>query len=122
MDADRVPIPRNLSGRGRRFYVTVTEKYRLRPDELELLLEACRVLTLVDTLHGECQAAPLLTEGYRGAPRPNPLLLELRQQREVLRGLLRALKLPDPPAARGTSTRQRAASHAARARWGSSDG
>lgn len=120
---DKVPVPRTLSGRGRRFWKAVTEVYALRPDEHELLLEACRLLTLVDTLEAECLAAPLLVAGSRGTSRANPLLLELRQQREVLRGYLRALALPDEPSVAKTSTtRSRHAAHAARGRWGSGDG
>ena len=114
----QVPTPRGLSGRGRRFWRETTGRYLFRPDELELLTEACRCMMLLDTIEAECLASPLLVAGTRGSAKSSPLLVELRLQRATLQRLLRGLRLPDDlPATSMGSTRSRAASHAANARW-----
>ena len=103
-------------GRGRRFWRAVLDDHELRPDELELLAEACRLLDLADRLRVETQEGPLLVDG-----RTHPLLVELRQVREQLRKTLSVLAFPDEVADEQTPEladfRSWRARKAARARW-----
>jgi hypothetical protein len=115
--SDPVPAPPgDLVDRGVGFWRAVCEDHELRPDELELLAEACRLLDLADRLRAETAGGPLLVDG-----RTHPLLVELRQVREQLRKSLSVLAFPDevadadsPELADFRSWRAR---KAARARW-----
>lgn len=115
-DAPKPPGDLAPRGRGRRFWRSVTGEHELRPDELELLAEACRLLDLTDRLRAEAAEAPVVVDG-----RTNPALVELRLTREQLRKTLSVLALPDDqdgevePAVR--DFRSHRARKAARARW-----
>lgn len=85
-------------GRGRRFWRAVLADHECRPDELELLAEAARMLDLADALRETVSEDGLTVEGSRGQVTTHPALTELRQVRQELRHTLRELDLPDPPA------------------------
>lgn len=111
------PAPSDLAGggRGATFWETVSEGYELRPDEVELLAEACRLLDLVDSLRQVVADDGLTSTGSKGQVTTNPALVELRQVRQQLRLHLNALALPDPDTdATAASRRGR---QAAAARW-----
>ena len=117
--ADRLPAPPSdlkPRGRGRRFWRTVVDGFDLRPDELELLAEAARLLDLADRLREAAADAPVVVDG-----RTHPALVELRQVRQELRRHLAQLALPDPDAgevsAEVATLRTIKARKAARARW-----
>lgn len=112
--------PSKLGSGGRRLWADVTSVYSLRPDEARLLEEAAREADLVDKLEKELAIQPLVTKGYKGQPRVNPIISEIRQHRAVLRQLLSGLKLPDEPVSAhfGASERSTRAREAALARWG----
>ena len=114
MTARRPPADLVGRGRGRAFWAEVYRQYdELGPHEIELLSEVCRCLDLVDALAREVRKAGLVVDGDAG-PRPNPLLVELRLQRESLRHLMRSLNLPGDDDETWTSKR---AKTAAEARW-----
>lgn len=114
----RVRCPRSVTGVGRRFWRDATGAYSFRVDELALLEQVCMMLSTIDDLATLAASAEPLVEGSAGQLRANPLWQELRQQRLALGTLLRQLRLPDPPQPVDVgSMRQRAAQHAARARY-----
>ena len=117
--ADRLPAPPSdlpARGRGRKFWRAVLADHELRPDELELLAECCRMMDLADRLRDTAADAPVVVDG-----RTHPALVELRQVRQELRRHLGQLALPDPDAgevsAEVATLRTIKARKAARARW-----
>jgi hypothetical protein len=116
-ETPRYRRPAGLGTHGRRFWKSVTEAFRLRPDELVLLESACRTLDIEHDLRAAMVGEPLMVEGSRGQLREHPLLSEARAQRSQLRSLLAALKLPDSDA--GAVNQQRAA---AQSRWSATHG
>lgn len=114
MSNPQTPPPADLvpRGRGRRFWRAVLEDNELRPDELELLAEACRQLDLLDELR--VVSEPVVLEG-----KVNAAIIESRQVRQELRRTLSQLCLPDPEedADKVASIRSQKARRAARVRW-----
>lgn len=116
--------PAKFGASGRRLWRTVVERYELRPDEARLLGDACREADIIERLEEALADAPLIVKGSMGQLVASPLVSEVRQHRAVLAGLLKALKLPDPPAEaerRQTAVSEQARA-AARARWGQAKG
>src|SRR5690349_16945692 len=91
--ASKAPV--GLSRRARALWVSTTERYDLRDDELRILEDACREVGLIDQMESAIESADLMSVGSMGQPVVNPLLAEVRQHRNVLAALLRHLKLPD---------------------------
>lgn len=94
----------------------ITSTYRLRPDELRILEDACREVDLVDRLEAALIGADLTVRGSQGQPVANPLVQEIRQHRQVVKALLGSLKLPDEDG-RAQESRSSSARAAANARW-----
>ncbi len=105
-----------LGPRGSALWDLVAAAYSLGPDEVELLVELCRVVDLAEVLAGETVTRPIV-DGKFG-PVVNPAVKELRQQRAEMRHLAAALGLPDstgqPNVESGNTKRAR---RAANARW-----
>lgn len=113
----RPKAPAKLGARGRRLWDEVLASYRLRPDELVLLVDACREVDLIDRMERELDRdGELLVRGSMGQQVAHPLLAELRQHRAALKQLLAALHLPDE-SGREAASRSEAARAAAVARW-----
>ncbi len=100
--------------------------YDLRVDELRLLEDACRTADVIDALNAALEGQPLMVAGTAGQPRPHPLMVEIRQQRVVLAGMLKQLRLPDDtghvhihgvPIDQEANARSVKAREAANARW-----
>ena len=116
METPTPPIA--LGDDGLRLWNGVRAQYEFRPDELELLLAACRTLDEVARLEEALATADVLVTGSRGQVRSNPLVSEVRAHRLALRALLSTLGIPDleegaDPMARSDAGRQLAAQ-----RWG----
>ena len=109
-------IPAGLSPRGAALWDQVSDGYKLGPDEVEVLVELCRTVDMVEVLAAECLANPMV-EGRFGRTL-NPAVREVRQQRAEMRHLAAALGLPDstgkPNIESGNTKRAR---RAANARW-----
>lgn len=89
--------PAGLGRRGTTFWKEVTGAYTVeRPDELALLTEACRILSLCDDLRQAVERDGYTTAGSTGQLVAHPLLTELRANRAELRHVLRQLGLPNP--------------------------
>jgi len=89
--------PAGLGKRGTAFWKEVTGSYVIeRPDEVALLVEACRILSLCDSLREAVERDGFTTAGSTGQMVAHPLLTELRANRSELRHVLRQLGLPTP--------------------------
>lgn len=108
--------PANLGAEATQVWDEITGTYRLRPDELRILEEACREIELVDRLEEALKDADLVVRGSQGQPVANPLVQEVRQHRQVVKSLLGSLKLPDEDG-RQQESRSASARAAANARW-----
>lgn len=121
MNAQRPRAPADLAkrGRGRRFWAAIIAKYELRPDELEILAEVCRMLDEADRLRALAAEAGPIVSGSRGQDVVNPSVVELRQLRQEIRRGLAALHIPDEPerAERKADAASWEARRKARARW-----
>lgn len=109
----RAPTGLKKGGRGRRFW-DAASAYEFRPDEVELLAEACRMLDAADELRAVVKRDGLTSTGSKGQTVAHPLLAELRSTRSELRLVFRQLGLPD---AAGETDASKSARRAADARW-----
>lgn len=119
VDRRKTPAPKNLGTRGLRFWNKVTGMYKLRPDELVVLEDACREMAMIDQLEAAMKDEPMIMSGSMGQPVVNPLVPELRQHRATLKALLAQLKLPDQSedAVSAEGPRSTQARDAAKSRW-----
>lgn len=116
--------PPKLGAHGKALWQSIVPDYELRPDEVRILMDACREADLIGRLHDELEVSPLTVKGSMGQEVSSPLVSEIRQHRTVLAGLLSKIKIPDSPAgaAQKRAAVSDAARSAARARWGSGAG
>jgi hypothetical protein len=118
------PIPSNLGERGAALWESIASKFELRPDELAILLDACREADLIERIQDEMMFAPLISRGSMGQEVASPFVSEIRQHRTVLAGLLGKIKVPESSevSARKKAAVSDSARKAARARWGTGAG
>jgi hypothetical protein len=99
--------------RGPGFLLRVLQKHVIGEPEAEVIREIACVLDLIDDLQAELDRAGAVVDG-----KPNPCVVELRQQRLVLVRLLALLPPAEPTVSAGPpSPRSVRASHAAKSRW-----
>lgn len=104
--------------RAQRFYDNTTKLFRLEDSEVEILIEACRGLDLLDVMTAELEASGLTVTAGNGAVRVHPFVAEKRQTALAVARLLAQLALPDEEGVEGVQTLTKArASKASRARW-----
>lgn len=115
----KAPKPADLGTQGSWLWDQITTGYDLRPDEVQVLRDACREADLIERLELEQRDQSLKSRGSQGQEVASPLVSELRQHRSTLAGMLRGLKLPDSDAqaAQKAETDSQKARAAARARW-----
>lgn len=120
----RPRMPRGLADGGQSLWDSIVPAYELRPDEVRILIDACREADIIERLESELIDAELMVKGSMGQLVASPLVSEVRQHRATLAGLLGKLKIPDSPAgaARKRAVVSQNAVKAARARWGSGAG
>jgi hypothetical protein len=116
--------PKKLGDHGKELWESIIPAYELRPDELRILIDACREADLIGRLEDELIDAPLMVKGSMGQLVASPLVSEVRQHRAVLAGLLAKIKIPDTPSGVQRKAAKTSAdrSKAARARWGTGAG
>jgi uncharacterized caspase-like protein len=117
--ATKATTPQNLGREGKALWSQITKAYDLRPDEVRILVDACREADLIERMQGEVADGALTARGSQGQPVPAPMVSEIRQHRNTLAALLKSLKLPDSDEQskqRAEETSQKAR-EAARARW-----
>jgi hypothetical protein len=89
--------PSNLGDEALKFWAAVTKSYRMRPDELRLLEDACREIDIIEMLEAEKRKTRFraTVKGSMGQQVINPVLQEVRQHRVALASLMKQLKLVD---------------------------
>lgn len=118
--------PSGLGKAGKRLWKAITgiDGLELRPDEIEVLEQACALRDQIERLQQAADTGPVEVTGSRGQVVIAPAIQELRHSRAELARLLRQLAIPDPEDEGdeegewdGLTASQRARK-AARARWG----
>lgn len=113
-------MPSGLSSRAKRFWAALIDTYEFEPWETIAVEDVVREMTVVDRLQRIVDSSESTrVRGSQGQPVAIPELAELRQHRQVLSSLMKALKLPESEEA--TETKRASVSEqnrkAARARW-----
>ena len=88
--------PEGLDQRGSALWASLMEQHPSMSDaDQSVALEACRTADLIDRLEAICQVSEPIIENERGALITHPAFVEVRQQRNILKQLVAALRLPD---------------------------
>lgn len=87
--------PVGLDERGSHLWVSLHEAQVFSPVERELVLEACRVADRLERLEDICSSVDPVVETDKGGLITHPAFAESRQQQNLLKQLIAALRLPD---------------------------
>jgi len=85
--------PDDLGDHGAALYRVIDREWKLRSDELALLLAAARTVDELAILESALAASSPVVEGSRGQVRAHPLVSQVREHRLTLRLLLSSLRL-----------------------------
>lgn len=116
--------PAGLSKASKDLWKAVVSRWDLRPDELDVLADACRVSDRITELEA-LLVSGVMTRGSMGQPVLHPAVAEIRQQQTLKASLWRSLSLPDDVETglredeqqSGSEGRSAAARKAAQSRW-----
>ena len=93
------PIPRapaGLEARGRKMWRSIHEQHPTISDpEREVALEACRVADRLERLDAICRSSEPVIETDKGGLITHPAFAEARQQQNLLKQMIAALRLPE---------------------------
>ncbi len=112
------PAVADLGPRGRRFWTETSAQYEFDAAEAELLVEACRLLDLIERLHAEVDREGTTTLGSSGQPVRHPSLAALHDARGLLTRVISALNIPAAEDTASTAGRALVAARWDRARRG----
>jgi hypothetical protein len=109
MTALRAPV--GLGKAGRAQWSTITKSYKLRPDELTVLEDACRTSDMLSALTDAWigDGSPMTTSGSMGQLVIHPLIAEMDKHRKSRAAFLRQLALPDADEVPATNQHRSAA-------------
>ena len=88
-------VPVGLKDAGRQLWDETLTVYKLAEHEQAVLAQACHTLDLVNAMRNRVARDGIMSTGSMGQDVVNPLIGEMRQQRQLLSSLLKALNLPD---------------------------
>ncbi|GAA1449652.1 hypothetical protein [Nocardiopsis tropica] len=92
---EKIPDPPPGTGpAGRKLWLSVVTDFGLDPHEELLLIQAVRCADRLDQMADALDGAPLTVANRHGDQVPHPLLVESRQQSQLLAKLLASLRLP----------------------------
>jgi hypothetical protein len=102
-----IPVPAaELDERGRRLWDSMlTQHPAMTEAEREVALEACRVADRLERLDRICRVVEPVIETDKGGLITHPAFAESRQQQNLLKQLVAALRLPEPASGRRPQTR-----------------
>ena len=114
-DTDGPPVI--LRTRGKALWIELQEKFEFDPQDVQLLLETCRTLDVIDSLSQSMDTDGVMIVGSQGQMVLNSAVAELRQQQAAFARLVGHLNLLDVELGQAISARSRAAKTAGQARW-----
>lgn len=99
--------PRALKSSGRRLWNQVMEEFELGQHEAAVLLQACRIVDVLDRLQAVIDAEEVVVTSPQGT-KTNPAVVEFRQQAVTLAKCMASLRIPlDEAQSPGRSPQQR---------------
>jgi hypothetical protein len=88
--------PAGLEARGRKLWKSIHDQHpNISEPEREVALEACRVADRLERLDVICRASEPVIETDKGGLITHPAFGEARQQQNLLKQMVAALRLPD---------------------------
>lgn len=114
---DENEVPEVLGLRGSALWMDLQRDYEWDPQEVELLLETCRTLDVIDKLAESVATDGVMVRGSQGQPVMNGAVAELRQQQSAFARLVGQLNLVDAELGQVISARAVASRSAAQAKW-----
>lgn len=87
--------PPGLQTRGRKLWRDLWKQHEFEVGEAEVVLEACRTADRLERLNEICETAEPVIETDKGGVITHPAFGEIRQQANLLKMLITALRLPD---------------------------
>jgi len=94
-DAPPPATPDDLGQSGVALWEELTNAFAFDPQDLVMILEACRVKDRLDALNAIVRAEGVTTSSPQGV-KTHPALTESRRQELVFTRLIASLRLPDP--------------------------
>jgi hypothetical protein len=91
----KYPAPFGLDESGSALWVSIASEYKMRPDELQHLEDACRLVDIMASLRVAAQGQPMMIPGSTGQMVLNPLIAEQKTHALAVGTLLARCKLPD---------------------------
>jgi len=92
-------VPAGLSSGGKRLWRALLAQDVALAEELnpnrEVAIEACRAKDRCDVLADLCATTDVMLDNNKGQPVAHPAWVESRQQANILKQLIAALRLPD---------------------------
>ncbi|MGV0790492.1 P27 family phage terminase small subunit [Mycolicibacterium sp. XJ1819] len=92
--ADKPRMPGGLGSGGRKLWREIVDQFGFDPAEVQVLVELCRQIDLVDALAAAVKADGVMIPSSSGGTKLNPAVAELRQGRLAVARLAAALRLP----------------------------
>jgi hypothetical protein len=89
----RTRTPRGLKTGGARLWKRVLDEFELGEHEEAVLLQACRIVDVLDRLQAVIDAEEVIVTSSQG-PKMNPAVVEFRQQAVVLAKCMASLRIP----------------------------
>jgi hypothetical protein len=90
----RKPPPKDLNASGKSWWRNIIGEYALDPAEIVLLHQLCRAVDILDRLNADLADMGVTVSGSTGQPKPNGLLIEIRETVKLVDQLQMALALP----------------------------
>lgn len=98
--------PAGLEARGRKLWKSIHDQHpNISEPEREVALEACRVADRLERLDAICRVSEPVIETDKGGLITHPAFAEARQQQNLLKQMVAALRLPEPASGKRPQTR-----------------
>jgi hypothetical protein len=112
-----VRAPKGLGRRGAKLWRGLVERFEFDLQEVDVLLETCRTLDVIDELTVVLERDGLMTVGSTGQPVVHPAVAERRAQQAAFARLVASLNVEAAEVGAVLSARSTAARTAAQRRW-----